>query len=257
MTDQAGHERVVGNLTEGARHYVLILFPRLLKDIRRIGVPEVVRTSGLAEREVTSLYFHFAAVARLLPDHPDRITPDLWEHLTYCVQVMSGMVSAASLDDLVEAREQAVRKYLPQARESLEQEFEEQRHEGTVDFRLAGLLRRADSPAHSRELCMEAIRREREERFESLKSLNTSRLNRNQAHVVESARAYVVREMAAAPDDFATIDLVIRLLDLLRAVLIMENRPESPVSEDVSVERIVLGIGNVLYRKELGLALAG
>ena len=246
-------------LSEGARHYVLILLPRLLKDVERIGLPEIIRTSGFSEQEVTTLYFRFVSIARVLPADPERITTEIWEHLVYCVQVMTGMVNAASLDDLIAARERAVRKYLPHARKSLEEEFEELRHEGTVDFRLAGLLRQEESPEHSRDLCMEAIRREREERFESVRTLDTCALDAHQAFIVESAKAFVIREMAAAPDDFDILDLVIRLLDLLRMVLILEARSkpgESPVSADVSVERIVLGLGNVLYKHELGLEAA-
>lgn len=247
-------------LSEGARHYVLILLPRLLEDVERIGLPEIIRTSGFTEQEVTALYFRFVSIARVLPADPERISPEIWEHLVYCVQVMTGMVNAASLDDLIEARERAVRKYLPHARKTLEEEFHELRHEGTVDFRLAGLLRQGESPEHSRELCMEAIRREREERFESIRKLDTSGLGAHEAFIVASAKTFVTREMASAPDEFDILDLVIRLLDLLRLVLILEARSgpgESPVSSDVSVERIVLGLGNVLYKHELGLEATG
>ena len=50
-------------LSEGARHYVLILLPRLLKDVERIGLPEIIRTSGFSEQEVTTLYFRFVSIA--------------------------------------------------------------------------------------------------------------------------------------------------------------------------------------------------
>lgn len=247
-------------LSKGAQHYVLMLIPSLIRDIEALGLPKIIRTSGFSEREVTSLYFEFLAINRVLPATPERIAPEIWEHLVYCVQVMSAMVNAASLDDLIQAREQAVRRYLPHARQALEAEFQEQRREGAVEFRLATLLRQDGTPEHSREVCMEAIRREREQRFDAVKDMTTEGLNACQAEIVEAAKAFVVREMAEAPDDFDVLDLVVRLLDLLRLVLELEKRAPVGAGDDsaeLSVERILLGLGNVLYKHELGLAATG
>ncbi|AHI30036.1 hypothetical protein [Marinobacter similis] len=51
------------------------------------------------------------------------------------------------------------------------------------------------------------------------------------------------------------MDLVVRLLDLLRLVHVLETAPsaQAAIPADFSVDNIVLGIGNALYRKELGL----
>ncbi|AOY86887.1 hypothetical protein BKP64_01110 [Marinobacter salinus] len=239
----------------GAQHYILMLMPRLLREIEELGLPHIIRTSGFSEREVTTLYFEFVSIKRVLPSNPDRIAPEIWEHLLYCVQVMSAMVSAASLDDLVQAREQAVQKFLPHARRAIEAEYRDQCREGTVDLRLAGMLRDEASPEHSRDLCMEAIRLEREQRLESVRTLSTSSLGNHSAHIVEAAKAWVVRENADPPEDFSVMDLVIRLLDLLKLVLAIEgdNSARAEIPADFSVDKIVLGIGNALYRKELGL----
>lgn len=239
----------------GAQHYILMLIPTLLREIEELGLPHIIRTSGFSEREVTTLYFEFVSIKRVLPADPERIAPEIWEHLLYCVQVMSAMVNAASLSELVQAREQAIRKFLPHARKAIETEYREQCREGAVDLRLAGMLREKTSPEHSRELCMEAIRLEREQRLESVRALSTSLLGHHSAHIVEAAKAWVVRENADPPEDFGVLDLVIRLLDLLKLVLALEgdSNAKAAIPGDFSVDNIVLGIGNALYRKELGL----
>ncbi|MBW0147105.1 hypothetical protein [Marinobacter arenosus] len=242
-------------VSKGAQHYILLVIPRLLREIEELGLPHIIRTSGFSEREVTSLYFEFVSIKRVLPAEPKRIAPEIWQHLTYCVQVMSAMVNAASVEQLAEAREQAIQKFLPHARQAVESEYREQCSEGTVDFRLAGILKQDTSPEQSRDLCMEAIRLEREQRLESIKGLSVAALGEHSRQIVEAAMAFVQRAASDPPEDFGLLDLVIRLLDLLRLVLALEHDEASKanIPQDFSVDNIVLGIGNALYRNELGL----
>lgn len=245
-------------LSLGAQHYVLMLIPRLLRDIEELGLPYIIRTSGFSEREVTTLYFEFVSVNRVLPADPERIAPELWQHLVYCVQVMSDMVNSASMEELAQAREQAIQKFLPHARQTVEQEYREQCREGAVDLHLAGVLRQDKAPGHARDLCMEAIRLEREQRLASVKGMSTAHLDAHSACIVEAAKTYVEQTQADAPNDFGLLDLVIRLLDLLRLVHVLETEPETrgAIPQDFSVDNIVLGIGNALFRQELGLRFA-
>lgn len=243
-------------ISEGAQHYVLMLIPSLLLDIEKLGLRRIIRTSDFTEQEVTALYFEFVSIKRVLPRNPHSIEPAIWQHLLHCVRVMSSLVSLATTEDLERARETAVRRYLPHAKMSLKNEFEQMRSEGKVDFRLAGILRQGDLPENSGQVCMEAIRRERQQRVESIKCLGTEHLTDHEAYVVESARDYVLSEIDDAPEDFGILDLVIRLMDLLRLVLVLESRSPggaSAVSSNFKVENIVLGIGNAMYRSELGL----
>ena len=243
-------------ISEGAQHYVLMLIPSLLRDIEKLGLRRIIRTSDFSEQEVTALYFEFVSANRVLPANPYSIEPASWQHLLHCVRVMSSLVGLATIEDLERARETAIRRYLPHAKESLKNEYDQIRSEGKVDFRLAGILRGGDSPENSGQVCMEAIRREREQRVESIKCLGTEHLTVHEACVVEAAKAYVVSRIDDAPKDFGILDLVIRLLDLLRLVLVLESRSTggaTAVSSNFSVENIVLGIGNALYRSELGL----
>lgn len=244
------------SISEGAQHYVLMLIPSLLRDIEKLGLRRIIRTSDFSEQEVTALYFEFVSANRVLPDNPHSIEPASWQHLLHCVRVMSSLVGLATIEDLERARETAIRRYLPHAKESLKNEYDQMRSEGKVDFRLAGILRGGDSPENSGQVCMEAIRREREQRVESIKCLGTEHLTNHETFVVEAAKAYVVSRIDDAPKDFGILDLVIRLLDLLRLVLVLESRSTggaTAVSSNFSVENIVLGIGNALYRSELGL----
>lgn len=244
------------SISEGAKHYVLMLIPSLLKDIEKLGLRRIIRTSDFSEQEVTALYFEFVSIKRVLPGNPYAIEPAIWEHLLHCVRVMSSLVNLATLEDLEQARETAVQRYLPHAKESLKNDFDQLRRQGKVDFRLAGILRGGDEPENSGQLCMEAIRREREQRVESIKCLGVEHLTDHETHVVEAAKAHVLSQIEDAPDDFSILDLVIRLLDLLRLVLVLESRSAggaSAVSSNFTVENIVLGIGNALYRGELGL----
>ncbi|RBW48467.1 hypothetical protein [Marinobacter sp. F3R11] len=243
-------------ISEGAQHYVLMLIPSLLRDIEKLGLRRIIRTSDFSEQEVTALYFKFVSAKRVLPDDPHSIGAADWQHLLHCVRVMSSLVSLATTEDLERAREAAIRRYLPHAKESLNNEYEQMRSEGKVDFRLAGLLRGGSTPENSGQVCMEAIRREREQRVESIKCLSSEHLTDHEAFVVEAAKAYVIARIGDAPEDFGILDLVIRLLDLLRLVLVLESRSiggASAVSSNFTVENIVLGIGNALYRSELGL----
>ncbi|MFP3977643.1 MULTISPECIES: hypothetical protein [Marinobacter] len=246
-------------ISEGAKHYVLMLMPSLLGDIEKLGLRRIIRTSDFSEQKVTALYFEFVSIKRVLPDNPESIEPAIWEHLLHCVRVMSSLVNLATTEDLERAREAAVRRYFPHAKERLKNEYEQMRSEGKVDFRLAGLLRQGDLPENSGQVCMEAIRRERHQRVESIKHLGIEHLTSHEAFVVESAKAYVIARIDDAPEDFGTLDLVIRLLDLLRLVLVLESRSTggaSAVSSNFTVENIVLGIGNAMYRGELGLTVS-
>ncbi len=240
-------------LSRGAQHYILLLVPRLLGDMNRLGLPRIVRCSGIPEQEVTSLYFEFVSICRVLPANPGAIPPELWEYLIHCVQLMSALVNAAEQQNLERERKMAVSKFLPRARTAVQHKYEEQRQEGTVEFRLAALVHREESPDRSRELCKEALRLERETRFESCRLLSTDGLGPNQATIVENALDYAYDGIADAPDRFATVDLVIRLLDLLQSVLEAESESGDVAFSQASVERIILALGNVLFSNELGL----
>lgn len=247
------------SISEGAQHYVLMLVPSLLQDIEKLGLRRIIRTSDFLEQQVTALYFEFVSAKRVLPDNPRSVEPSTWQHLLHCVRVMSSLVTLATTEDLALARETAIHRYLPHAKESLKNEYEQMRSHGKVDFRLAGILRGGDTPENSGRVCMEAIRREREQRVESIKCLGTEYLTDHEAFIVESAKAHVMSQIGDAPEDFGILDLVIRLLDLLRLVLVMESRSPgeaSAVSSNFTVENIVLGIGNALYRNELGLHIS-
>ncbi|MGO2135370.1 hypothetical protein [Marinobacter sp.] len=243
-------------ISVGAQHYVLMLIPSLLLDIEKLGLRRIIRMSDFSEQEVTALYFEFVSIKRVLPDNPHSIEPAIWQHLLHCVRVMSSLVTLATMEDLERARETAIHRYLPHAKESLKNEYDQMRSQGKVDFRLAGILRGSDTPENSGQVCMEAILREREQRVESIKYLGTEYLTGHEAYVVGAAKAHVISHIEDAPEDFGVLDLVIRLLDLLRLVLVLESRSPggaSAVSSNFTMENIVLGIGNSLYRGELGL----
>lgn len=219
--------------------------------MQRLGLPRIVQSSGFPEHEVSSLYFEFVSLCRVLPTQPEVIQPPLWEYLVHCVQVMSALVNLAEKDHLERARENAIRKFLPQARDTVHHEYQQQCEQGTVELKLAYLTRHESSPDSSDELCREALRLERESRFESCRRLSTEGLRAHQAVIVKLALDYAHEAMATEPDQFTAVDLVIRLLDLLRSVL--EPQQNSADTCDEAVERIVLGLGNLLYSAELGL----
>ncbi|HDZ39093.1 MAG TPA: hypothetical protein ENH62_12530 [Marinobacter sp.] len=247
------------SISEGAQHYVLMLIPSLLQDIEKLGLRRIIRTSDFSEQEVTTLYFEFVSANRVLPDNPRSIDEVRWQHLLHCVRVMSSLVALATFEDLERFRETAIRRYLPHAKASLKHDYDKIRSEGKVDFRLAGILRGSDTPENSGQVCMEAIRREREQRVESIKCLGLEHLTGHETCVVEAAKTYVISRVDDAPKDFGTLDLVIRLLDLLRLVLVLESRSSggaSAVSSNFTIENIVLGIGNAMYRSELGLHMS-
>lgn len=241
-------------LSRGAQYYVLLLAPQLLADLKRIGLARIIRCSGLPEHEVSSLYFEFVSVCRVLPAQPDRIPPELWDYLRHCVQVISTLVSTAEKESLERSRAQAVRKFLPLARDTVEHEYQQQCQQGTVEFRLASLIHHEPSPSspeECRELCQQALRLERQARLDSCRQLDTGGLEMRQAAIVKHALDYVDQALLDEPDSFATVDLIIRLLDLLRSVL--ASRPGPVEHSDPEVQRIVLGLGNLLFSGELGL----
>ena len=59
-------------ISEGAQHYILMLIPSLIRDIDKLGLRRIIQTSEFSEREVTSLYFEFVTVNRVLPEDPGR-----------------------------------------------------------------------------------------------------------------------------------------------------------------------------------------
>jgi hypothetical protein len=75
----------------------------------------------------------------------------------------------------------------------------------------------------------------------------------SRAVVVDHALAYAHRSIANPPPHFAPVDLIIRLLDLLQAVRQESVAAPDRDSDDDAVDRIVLGLGNVLFSDELGL----
>jgi hypothetical protein len=240
-------------LSNDAHHYVLLLAPHLLADMDRLGLARIIHCCGLPEHEITGLYFEFSSVCRTLPADPERIPPELWEYLVHCLQLVSTLITTAEKAELEQARHDAVRKFLPQARDTVKHEYQEQCQEGTVEFRLAALVRDLSSPEQSRELCREALRLERQERYESCRHLTTEGMAVSRAVVVDHALAYAHRSIANPPPHFAPVDLIIRLLDLLQAVRQESVAAPDRDSDDDAVDRIVLGLGNVLFSDELGL----
>lgn len=215
----------------------------------RLGLSRVIQCSGLPEHEITSLYFEFSSVCRLLPAEPESIPPELWDYLVHCLQLVSTLVNTVEKAEIEQARYNAVRKFLPEARDTVQHEYEEQLQEGTVEFRLAALMRDQSSPEQSRELCKEALRLEREERYESCHHLTTEGLGHSSAVIVDQAITCAHQSIASSPDHFAPVDLVIRLLDLLYTV----RQDTGAETDGDTIDRIVLGLGNVLFSDELGL----
>ncbi|MFL1484096.1 hypothetical protein [Marinobacter sp. LN3S78] len=223
----------------------------MLADMDRVGLSRIVHCSGFPEHEVTSLYFEFRSICRVLPTEPEAIPPELWTYLTHSTRLMSTLINTAEQPAIDQARHNAVRKFLPQARHTVQHEYEEQCQEGTVELRLAALMRDHASPEQSREICQEALRLEREERYQSCLELDTVGLGTSRAVIVDHALTYSHQSIATAPDQFAPVDLVIRLLDLLHSV--RRENPAPAASDEDAVDRIVLGLGNVLFNHELDL----
>ncbi|WP_148864255.1 hypothetical protein [Marinobacter fonticola] len=247
-------------LSRGAQHYILLLIPSLLHEIERLGLKHVIAHASLAEREITALYFDAKSITQLLPDDPARIEPSLWHDLIHCVQLMQLLIGEAEGDALAQTRQRAVNKFLPQARQSLQSEFEKRRQSGQVDFRLASIARNRAGDSHAEETCMEALRLERQQRFESMKALSMHGLNWHQAVIAQQAKACVQQQMTTPPDDFASVDLLISLLDLLRRLIPLEQADEPDKQgnpPNMDIETVVMSLGNLLYRQELGLRQVG
>ncbi|BES73258.1 hypothetical protein RE428_42760 [Marinobacter nanhaiticus D15-8W] len=237
-------------LSRGAQHYILQLIPSLLNDIGRLGLKQVIARSDLGERDITSLYFEVKSIAQLLPDDPLQVDPAIWGELVHCIRLMQLLINEAAGDDLVRARRRAINKFLPRARQCLKSEFEKRRQQGNVDFRLAGIVRTQMGGERAEETCMEALRLERQRRFDSAMTIAIVGLNWHQAVIVQDAKTCVRQQMASPPDDFGVVDLLVSLMDLLRVMLDRESAGKPP---DVEVETVVLSLGNMLYRQELGL----
>ncbi|MDX1756177.1 MAG: hypothetical protein R3175_08980 [Marinobacter sp.] len=240
--------------TTGGQHYVLLLIPALLRELERVGVGRVIAKSGLPEQDVTRLVFQSRALNRALPEEPASLEPGLWPDLVHWAQVLSTLVNLACQEELDQAREQAVHQFLPQARHNLAREVARQRRRGDIDFQLAGLVRPQSRSRHAEEICMEALRLERERRFRSLQRFSAEGLSRHQAAVVRSAKAYVCVQMVSPPEDFDQLDLVIRLLDLLNSEMVGARSQHRALASDPDIANIVLGVGNLLFREELALS---
>ncbi len=237
----------------GAQHYVLLLIPALLRELERQGIEAVISKSGLPEAEITRVFFQARSLGRDLPEHPESLGPDLWPELLQWARLLTSLVNIISQDDLLHAREKAVSQYLPQARQHLLDELARQREEGEIDFHLAGMVRDKHKTGQAEEVCMEALRLEREQRYESINQLIHSGLSVLQSSVVQEAQDYAREGMLSPPDDFSTLDLVIRLLDLLKAEMAEASDQGRNPGDDSTIASIVLGLGNLLYREELGL----
>lgn len=236
--------------SRGAQHYILLLIPSLLNDIERLGLKQIIAHSALTEQDITSLYFEVKSIAQLLPDDPLQVDPALWGELTHCVRLLQLLVKEAAGIDLARARRRAIDTFLPEARQSIQSEFEKRRQQGNVDFRLASIARTQAGDGRAEETCMEALRLERQRRFESMTAIDVSGLTWHQAVIAQEAKACVQQQMEAPPDDFGAVDLLVSLVDLLRMVLDRETAGKPP---EVEIETVVLSLGNMLYRQELGM----
>lgn len=236
--------------SRGAQHYILLLIPSLLNDIERLGLKQIIAHSALTEQDITSLYFEVKSIAQLLPDDPLQVDPALWGELVHCVRLLQLLVTEAAGFELAQARRRAINTFLPQARQSLQSEFEKRRRQGNVDFRLAGIARTQAGDGRAEETCMEALRLQRQCHFDSLMAINMTGLTWHQAVITQDARACVQQQMEAPPDEFGAVDLLVSLLDLLRVLL---DRETARKQSEVDVETVVLSLGNMLYRRQLGL----
>ena len=104
--------------------------------------------------------------------------------------------------------------------------------------------------ARQRPLCREALRLEREARYQACAGMSAAGLDQSRAVIVECALTYAHRSVADAPEHFAPVDLVVRLLDLLHSIRQQVPQDNAPSGD---VDRIILGLGNVLFSDELGL----
>lgn len=243
--------------SRGAQHYILLLIPSLLHEIEQLGLKQVISHSELTEQEITALFFDVKSIAQLLPDDPVRIDPGLWDDLIHCVCTLRLLIREAIGDDLASARRRAINKFLPQARESVQSEFEKRRKAGKVDFRLAGIARADDG--HAEETCMEALRLERQQRFQALMGFTMAGLSWHQAVVAQAAKAFVQQQMADPPEHFGAVDLVISLMDVLRMLLLLDQTSPSQAGgspPDVDIDTVVMSLGNILFRRELGLGMS-
>lgn len=240
----------------GAQHYVLLLIPNLVRDMERLGLRHIIEQTSLPEQDVTSLYFQTKSISQSLPDHPENIDSTLWPALLERAKIMTLIVGELSREELLKAKDQAIQNFLPQARQKIQAEFQRRLEGGDVDFRLAGLSRQRASPERAEATCMEAIKLERQRCYESLMQVRTDQLNTHQAKLVSDAKTYVEECTLNPSDDCSSVDLLIHLGTLLNSLLVLKQHPDLAGHQDVAdanIDHVVMGMGNILYRGELGL----
>ncbi|WP_111494042.1 hypothetical protein [Marinobacter bohaiensis] len=246
LSSESGSDSV---LSHGARHYLLLLLPSLIQDIERLGLRNVIAHASLDQHDVTSLYFEARSIARLLPERPEAVDSELWPDLVQCAQLLTLLVNETAREELARTRRQAINRFLPEARQQVRSAADHPG--GSVDLRLAGLSR---AGASAEDTCLEAIRLDRQRRFEGLRALTTDGLTRHQAAIVEGALHYVRDAMAQPPQATGALDLLISLCDLLRRLQGADSEPEPDAPPPrINTANVVMGLGNILYACELGL----
>ncbi|MGP4844751.1 hypothetical protein ACTXGQ_11510 [Marinobacter sp. 1Y8] len=229
----------------GAQHYVLLLLPRLLKDMEQLGLRQIINRSSLPERDITALYFEARLVARALPQDPKTINADIWAELLPCIRALSLMVAETSSEARAKARASAITHFLPEARITIKRQFEHTRQTGDVDFRLASLSRASSTGEQAEATCLEALRLTRNQHYQTMMQIDTNKLNNHQAIIVEAGKAYVRHHMAQPPEAFGALDLLLSLINVLRKPARKKDATE--------IDSVVLGMGHLLYGVELEL----
>ncbi len=243
--------------SDGARHYVLLLIPSLLQDMKKLGLRKIASKSGLSEHEVSSFYFQTLSLLQGLPDSLDKTAPALWSALLERARLMTIIVGELSREELLKAKQQAIQNFLPQARKDVQAEHQKRLEEGDIDFHLAGLARDDASADKEEEICMEAIRLDREQCYGSLMQVTTEMLNIHQSRIVEDAKAHVHDRTLNSADDITSVDLIIHLGALLDSLLTLKGHPNMGDHQgmvDHDINHVVMGMGNMMYRVELGFS---
>ncbi|OEY67559.1 hypothetical protein BG841_14710 [Marinobacter sp. X15-166B] len=236
---------------------MLLLVPGLLQDMKKLGLRKIAMQTGLSEQEVTNFYFQTASIMQSLPASPEDIDPKVWPALLERARLMTLVVGELSREELLRAKEQAIQNFLPQARQEVQSEYKKRLEQGDLDFHLAGLARE-ESPSHKDEdICMEAIRLEREQCYGALMKIATESLNPHQACIVKDAKAHAREQTLDASNDLSSVDLLVHLGALLSSLLTLRHHPDLVDPDGVvdhDIDHVVMGMGNILYRGELGFA---